>query len=90
MTDVEFNNFVAKFAYDTKIGNSEISDSDRQSLKEDLSKISARSDRWKMPFNVNKFHILQVRTRNQKCDYEIYSKKPEDVQCVKDLGVMIA
>ncbi len=39
--DVGLNNFVAKFADDTKIGNSIISDRDRQSLQEDLNKISA-------------------------------------------------
>ncbi len=44
-----------------------------------------------MPFNVNKCCIiLQVRTRNQRFDYEICSVKLENVQCVKDLGVAIA
>ncbi len=58
--------FIAKLADDTKIANSVISDFDRQSLQEDLRKISARSDRWEMPFNVNKCHVLQVGTRNKK------------------------
>ncbi len=56
-------NFIAKFADDTRIGNSVISDCDRQSLQEDLRKISAWSDRWEMLFNVNRCHILQVGTR---------------------------
>ncbi len=43
-----------------------------------------------MPFNVNKYHILQVGTRNQKYEYEISGVKLESVQCVKDLGVTIA
>ncbi len=43
-----------------------------------------------MPFNVNKCHILQVRTRNQKYEYEINGVKLERVQCIKDLGVTIA
>ncbi len=43
--DLGLNNFIAKFADDTKIGNSVISDRDRQSLQEDLHKISAWSDR---------------------------------------------
>ncbi len=42
--DIRLNNFIAKFADGTKIGNSIISDCDRQSLQEDLRKISARSD----------------------------------------------
>ncbi len=43
-----------------------------------------------MPFNVNKCHILQVGTRNQKFDYETNGTKIESVQCVKDLGATIA
>ncbi len=38
---------------DTKIGISVLNDEDRQSLQEDLHKISACSDRWEMPFNVD-------------------------------------
>ncbi len=47
MNDIDAgpNNSVAKFASDTKIGNSVISDGDRQSLTDDLRKISAWSVR---------------------------------------------
>ncbi len=87
--DLGLNNFIAKFADDTKIGNSVISNCDRQSLQEDLRKISAWSDSWEMPFNVNKFHILQVGTRNNKYAYEMGGVKLKSVHCVKDLGVTI-
>ncbi len=43
-----------------------------------------------MPFNVNKCHILQVGTRNQKFDYEMNGVKLDSVQYVKDLGVSTA
>ncbi len=44
-----------------------------------------------MYFNVNKCHVLLVGTRNQKfIDYEMKGTKIEDVQYVKDLGVIIA
>ncbi len=66
-----------------------ISDRDRQSLQEDLRKISAWSVRWEMPFNVNKCHILQVGTRNKNYEYEMGEVKLESVQCVKELGVTI-
>ncbi len=52
--DVGLNNFISKFADDTKIGNSVITDHDRMSLQEDLRKISEWSQRWEMPFNINK------------------------------------
>ncbi len=88
--DVGLNNFIGKFAYDTKIGNSVISDRDRQSLQDDLNKISAWSERWEMFFNVKKCHILQVGTRNLKYDFEMSGEKLESVHYVKDLGVTIA
>ena len=43
-----------------------------------------------MPFNINKCHILQIGTRNQKFNYEKNGVKLESVQCIKDLGVLIA
>ncbi len=88
--DVWLNNFISKFADNTKIGNSIITDHDRMSLQEDLIKISKWSQRWGMPFNVNKCHVLQVSSRNQKYDYEMIGTKIEIVQCVRDFGVTIA
>ncbi len=60
------------------------------SLQEDLRKISKWCQRWEMPFNVNKCHILEVGTRSQKFDYEMNGTKLESVQCVKDIDVTIA
>ncbi len=57
--DVGLNNFIAKFGDDSKIGNSVISECDRQSLQDDLHKISAWSARWEMPFKVNEFHFFK-------------------------------
>ncbi len=59
------------------------------SLQEGLRKISNWSQRWVMPFNANKYHILQVGKRNKKCEYEMNGTKLESVQCVKDLGVSV-
>ncbi len=87
--DVGLNNFIGKCADDTKIRNSVIFDRDRQSLQDDLNKISAGSARWEMPFNIKKCRILQVGTRNLKYDYEMSGEKLESVHCVKDLGVTI-
>ncbi len=64
-----------------------ISDCDRQSLQEDLRKISAWSDRWEMRFSVNKCHNLQVGTKIKKYEYEMGGVKLESIYCVKDLGV---
>ncbi len=42
-----------------------------------------------MPFDVNKYHILQVGTQKQKTDYKMNGVKIERGQCVKTLGVTI-
>ncbi len=88
--DIWLNNFTAKFTDDTKIRNSVSSDRDTQSLQEDLHKISAWSDRWEMPFHINKCCILQVGTRNLKYEYKMGGVKLRSIQCVKDLCVTIA
>ncbi len=61
--DLGLINFIEKFADDTKIGNSVISDRDRQSLQEDLRKNSAWSDRWEMPFIVVVVAVVVVHPR---------------------------
>ncbi len=79
--DVGLNNLISKFADDTKIGNSVITDHDRISLQEDLRKISEWSQRWEIPLNANKSHVLQVGTRNQKFDYEMNSTNRKRAIC---------
>ncbi len=56
--DLGPNNFISKFADDTKIDSAVLSEGDRRSLQEDLRKISDWSVKWKMPFNINKCQIL--------------------------------
>ncbi len=43
-----------------------------------------------MPFDINKCHILQVDTSNQKSEYKLNGTKLESVQCVKDRDAKIA
>ncbi len=88
--DARLNNRISKFADDTKIGNSVLTDEDRQSLHEDLHKISIWSDRWEMSFNVDKCQVFQVGTRNKKLDFELRGVKLKSVQCTKDQVVKIA
>ncbi len=47
--DVGLYNLISKFADDTKIGNSRITDRDTMSLQEDLRKVSEWPERWEMP-----------------------------------------
>ncbi len=82
--------FIAKFSDYVKIRNPIISDCARESLQENLRKISVWSERWEMPFNVNKCHIFQLGTRHLKFEYEMSGAKLESVLRVKDLSVTIA
>ncbi len=43
INDIDLNNFISKFAGDTKIGNAVLPEGDRRSLQEDLRKTSAWS-----------------------------------------------
>ncbi len=64
--DIGLNNLISKFADDTEIGNWIITHHDRISLQEVLKKIWDWSQRWEVPFNINKCHKLQAGTRNKK------------------------
>ncbi len=57
------NNFISKFADDTKISNTVLLEGERRSLQ-DFLKISYRSVKWEMPFDIDKCQILQVGPRN--------------------------
>ncbi len=85
--DLGINNFISEFADDTKIRNYNHRPQHDESPGRQ-EKISERSERWKMPFNANKCHILQISTKNQKIAHEMNDVKL--VQCVKDLFVTIA
>ncbi len=73
----------------TKIGNAILSEGDRRSLQEDLSKISFWSAKWEMPFHINKCQILLVRSRNVMNNYELQGINIKSVHSVKDLGVTV-
>ncbi len=70
------NNFISKFADDTKICNAVLS-GDRQ---EDLHQILDWSVKWEIPFNINKCQILQAGSRNLKNDYEMRGVKIKSVR----------
>lgn len=88
--DTGLNNFISKFADDTKIGNSVISEEDRQTLQQDLNKISEWSTKWQMPFNVNKCQVLHIGSNNNKFEYKMSNKILNTAKNAKDLGVTIS
>ena len=87
--DNGLNNLISKFADDTKIGSTVITENDKLNLQNDLNKITDWSEKWEMPFNIDKCQILHVGTRNPKFDYELCGEKLKNSSKVKDLGVTV-
>ncbi len=52
------------------IGNSVLSDQDRQSVQDDLYKISAWSDKWEMPILISSARFFKME-QDKKFDYEM-------------------
>ncbi len=86
--DIRHNNVISKFADDTKIGNVVFTEGDRQSIKEDLYKLSLVGKTGKASY-INKCQILQDGSRNIKNNYEIWGVKRKDARLVRDHGVTV-
>ncbi len=86
---LQLNNFISKFADDTRIGNTALTEQDRRSLQGDLCKLSDWSEEWEMPFNINNCQILQQLLKT-KMDCEMCCAKIKSLQLVKDLGETVS
>ncbi len=84
-----FNNFITKFADDTKIGNITLLEQDRRSIQEDLLKLPDWSEKWEMPFNINvRFFRLNLKIERWTTKYAEL-RLIKSVQLAKDLGVSL-
>lgn len=72
--DAGLNNLISRFE-DNNISDSILTDKDKESLHEDLHKVSAWSVTWEMPFNKGRSQVPQVRTRNEKFTYKMCGVK---------------
>jgi ribonucleases P/MRP protein subunit RPP40 len=80
---------MAKFADDTKVGQSIITEADRDKLQEVLRKLCAWTDLWGMQFNVKKCKIMHFGRNNPQYDYEMNGEKLEKVEEERDIGVTV-
>ena len=81
---------ISKFADDTKMG---VNANDKESIKQlqiDLDKIGEWSQKWQMPFNVEKCKVMHIGYKNTNADYSLLGKKIESCNEEKDLGVIIS
>jgi hypothetical protein len=91
VNDIEssVNNTIAMFADDSKIGNSAQNEAERQSLQNDLDKLTSWSQRWQLPFNTDKCSVVHIGSRNNHYQYKIGDVVLKESSEEKDLGVTI-
>ena len=80
---------ISKFADDTKIGTSADNEGKVKQLQEDLEKIGDWSEKWQMPFNLDKCKVMHIGHKNLNYNYNLLGKELESCQQEKDLGVTI-
>ena len=61
---------ILKFADDTKLGIDAADPEAVVRLRDDLAKIGEWSEKWQMPFNNGKCHVLHVGSGNPRAGYE--------------------
>ena len=88
--DVGIVNHIAKFADDTKLGGNMADPECIESLRLDLQKIAEWSEKWLMPFNLDKCKVMHIGHANQKADYSMLGQDIEETELEKDLGVLIS
>ncbi len=86
-TDVGVSYFISKFGDDTMIGKAALSEQDRQSLQENLRKLSDwGSGRCPLTYTSQ---ILQIGSKIRKMNYEMCGVKIER-SVGEDLGVTVS
>ena len=80
---------ISKFADDTKVGINANNETAVKQLQEDLNRIGEWSQKWQMPFNLDKCKVMHVGQRNENAKYELLGKQLEVCNEEKDLGVII-
>ena len=71
VNDLEFgiDNWILKFADDTKIFTRITDDNDWHSLQDDLSKLTTWSEKWQMLFNTSKCKVMHIGKSQKKYPY---------------------
>ena len=80
---------ISKFADDTKLGTRADNEGAIKQLQKDLEKIGEWSEKWQMPFNLDKCKVMHIGHKNISCNYNLLGKEIESCQQEKDLGVII-
>ena len=87
--DAGIENWILKFADDTKVFSSVNLVEEQSKLQKDLQAINRWSEEWQMLFNVDKRKVMHIGKENQNLSYYMDGKRLEDVNQEKDLGIII-
>ena len=80
---------ICKFADDTKLGVDASKAEDVEALRSDLARLGEWSERWQMPFNTAKCHVLHVGSGNERAQYELCGTRVSPTVREVDLGVLV-
>ena len=80
---------ISKFADDTKIANTVVSQEQAKEMQNNLDKLSDWAKTWQMNFNTDKCKVLHIGHRNEKIDYSLDGRQLENTEKENDLGVTI-
>ena len=84
----EINSYTKIFADDTKIFKAISSIADNYALQEDLDRLISWSQKWQLPFNIEKCKLLHYGSKNQGYNYTMEGKVVLKETEEKDLGVL--
>ena len=88
--DEGITGIISKFADDTKIANTVVSNAQVVEMQKNLDKLSAWGKKWQMSFNVEKCKVLHIGYRNGKAKYIMNDTQLKSVDRETDLGVLIS
>ena len=88
--DNEVSCKITKFADDTKVCRKIESDTDADSLNQDLKKLAEWADKWQMQFNVDKCVVMHLGHNNLHHNYMLGDNVLHNTNLERDLGVMMS
>jgi len=88
--EVKGDQQVVMFADDTKVSQTLKDQNSPNDFQDTLNRLYGWSERWCMPFNVDKCHIVHVGRANPKKQYTMNGQPLNESQLERDVGVMIS
>ena len=86
---IRFITLMNKFADDTKIANTILTNADVINLQDCLDRLVDWADTWGMQFNVDKCKVMHIGRHNQAADYTMSGTKLGKTPAERDIGVKV-